>query len=92
MKKRIRQIITVILVILVLTSCTSTKTRKKVINQLTKHEVISKKWELVAETSTVIDGLFPDTESYDYIYKTKDDTYNVIRIFDDKKEYHLNPK
>ena len=89
MKKRLRLFGTIILILLVLTGCTFTKDRNKVIKQLKKHDVISKKWELVAETSTTTADLFIDTVSYNYIYKTKDDTYNVVRILDNEKKYTI---
>ena len=89
MKKRLRLFGTILLILIILTGCTFTKDRNKVIKQLKKHDVISKKWELVAETSTTTADLFIDTVSYNYIYKTKDDTYNVVRIMDNEKKYTI---
>ena len=89
MKKRLRLFGTILLILIILTGCTFTKDRNKVIKQLKKHDVISKKWELVAETSTTTADLFIDTVSYNYIYKTKDDTYNVVRILDNEKKYTI---
>ena len=89
MKKRLRLFGTILLILIILTGCTFTKDRNKVIKQLKKHDVIGKKWELVAETSTTTADLFIDTVSYNYIYKTKDDTYNVVRILDNEKKYTI---
>lgn len=89
MKKRIKLFISLFLILLVITGCTFSKDRNKVIKQLKKHDVINKKWDLVVETSTTTADLFIDTVSYDYIYETKDDTYNVVRIMDNEKKYTI---
>ena len=87
MKKKIRFFASIILILLVLTSCTFSKDRNKVIKQLKRHDIITKKWDLIVETSTSEASLFLDTISYDYIYKTSDGTYNVVRIMDNEKKY-----
>ena len=89
MKKRIKIIFSFILILLVLTGCTSFNKQQKIIKQLQKHKIIEKNWEQENKITTNEYSLFNDIISYDYIYKTKDNTYNVVRILDNEEEYTI---